>query len=156
MHPPSPSDGTSASQSDLITLDRPPINYASLREFSHSVWGRFKSLWTRRFTLSLLAGQVVSLCITCTNVTTTELVNRNWANATTQTFFLWVIFIFLSCVLYVLVCPLLTGPPVGISPCSSCILPTQFIAVRCVFVLLLVSEILSVGRWVQGLVGNGF
>lgn len=39
--------------------------------------------------LSLIAGQVVSLCITCTNVTTTELVLRNWALPTTQTFFLY-------------------------------------------------------------------
>lgn len=93
MQPSNPSDGTSsATQSDLITLDRPPINYDSLREFSHSFWARFRSLWTRRFTLSLLAGQLVSLCITCTNVTTTELVSRNWANATTQTFFLLVVF----------------------------------------------------------------
>jgi len=37
----------------------------------------------------LLAGQLVSLCITCTNVTTTELVNRNWALPTTQTLFLY-------------------------------------------------------------------
>jgi len=39
--------------------------------------------------LSLLAGQVVSLCITCTNVTTEELTTRNWDLPTTQTFFLY-------------------------------------------------------------------
>src|SRR5262245_39835936 len=49
---------------------RPPIVYTSLGAFVHSFWRRFKSLWTKRFTLSLLAGQVVSLCITCTTVTT--------------------------------------------------------------------------------------
>lgn len=69
---------------------RPPIDYSSVGTFSRSVWGRFVSLWTKRFILSLIAGQVVSLCITCTNVTTTELVNRNWSLPTTQTFFLWV------------------------------------------------------------------
>lgn len=74
----------------VTTVARPPIVYTSPSAFLSSFWARFKSLWTRRFTLSLLFGQVVSLCITCTNVTTTELVQRNWANATTQTFFLWV------------------------------------------------------------------
>lgn len=69
---------------------RPQISYKSPAVFVTSFWARFKSLWTRRFTLALLAGQLVSLCITCTNVTTTELVMRNWSNATTQTFFLWV------------------------------------------------------------------
>ena len=75
---------------DVDVSTRPPIDYSSVGAFSRSVWSRFVSLWTKRFILSLLAGQVVSLCITCTNVTTTELVNRNWALPTTQTFFLWV------------------------------------------------------------------
>ncbi|EIN06096.1 DUF914-domain-containing protein [Punctularia strigosozonata HHB-11173 SS5] len=69
--------------------ERPPIVYDSIPDFFASVWRRFASLWTRRFVLSLLAGQVVSLCITCTNVTTTELVSRNWSLPTTQTFFLY-------------------------------------------------------------------
>lgn len=62
---------------------RPPIEYTSVSAFLGSSARRFKSLWTRRFTLSLLAGQLVSLCITCTNVTTTELVNRyySWLQA---------------------------------------------------------------------------
>jgi len=71
------------------TSARPPIEYDSPKAFFSSVWRRWISLWTRRFTLSLLAGQVVSLCITCTNVTTTELVMRNWSLPTTQTFFLY-------------------------------------------------------------------
>lgn len=74
----------------LLTSARPPIDYSSVSAFSSSVKNRFVSIWTRSFILSLLAGQVVSLCITCTNVTTTELVNRNWALPTTQTFFLCV------------------------------------------------------------------
>jgi solute carrier family 35, member F1/2 len=69
---------------------RPPIVYSSPGAFIESFGQRWKSVWTRRFALSLLSGQVVSLCITCTNVTTTELVNRNWPLSTTQTFFLFV------------------------------------------------------------------
>jgi len=75
-------------------LVRPPIDYSSVDAFFHSSWRRFKSLWTRRFALSLLAGQVVSLCITCTNVTTEELTTGNWQLPTTQTFFLY---LFLFC-----------------------------------------------------------
>ncbi|KDR65717.1 hypothetical protein GALMADRAFT_260118 [Galerina marginata CBS 339.88] len=66
---------------------RPPINYSSPVAFASSFAARWKSLWTRSFILSLLAGQVVSLCITCTNVTTTELVSRGWTLSTTQGFF---------------------------------------------------------------------
>ncbi|KAH8983157.1 DUF914-domain-containing protein, partial [Lactarius hatsudake] len=68
---------------------RPEIDYSSVGAFCSSSWRRFVSIWTRRFVLSLLAGQVVSLCITCTNVTTEELNIRNWALPTTQTFFLY-------------------------------------------------------------------
>ncbi|KAH9983912.1 DUF914-domain-containing protein, partial [Russula compacta] len=68
---------------------RPPIDYSSVDAFFHSSWRRFLSIWTRRFALSLLAGQVVSLCITCTNVTTEELTTGNWQLPTTQTFFLY-------------------------------------------------------------------
>ncbi|KAI5124290.1 hypothetical protein M0805_005137 [Coniferiporia weirii] len=68
---------------------RPAIDYSSFVAFARSSWARFASIWTRRFCMSLLAGQVVSLCITCTNVTTTELVSRDWALSTTQTWFLY-------------------------------------------------------------------
>ncbi|KAG1741166.1 DUF914-domain-containing protein [Suillus lakei] len=68
---------------------RPPIDWSSPAAFTSSSWARWKSIWTRRFMLSLLAGQVVSLCITVTNVTTTELVSRNWSLPTTQTWFLY-------------------------------------------------------------------
>ena len=71
---------------------RPPIVYSSPGAFAKSFAARWKSIWTRRFILALVAGQVVSLCITCTNVTTTELVNRGWTLSTTQGFFLWVNF----------------------------------------------------------------
>ncbi|KAK7030723.1 DUF914 domain membrane protein [Favolaschia claudopus] len=63
---------------------RPPIEYTSASAFVTSSARRFRSLWTRRFTLSLLAGQLVSICITATNVITTELVSRNWTLSTTQ------------------------------------------------------------------------
>jgi solute carrier family 35 protein F1/2 len=72
------------------TTVRPAIEYESVGAFATSVGRRLASIWTRRFALALLAGQVVSLCITCTNVTTTELVSRNWSLPTTQTFFLCV------------------------------------------------------------------
>ena len=75
-------------------LARPPIDYSSFDAFCHSTWRRFLSIWTRRFILSLLAGQVVSLCITCTNVTTEELTTGNWQLPTTQTFFLYQAFFF--------------------------------------------------------------
>jgi len=68
---------------------RPPIRYSSFGAFFSSIGARLRSVWTRRFALSLLAGQVVSICITCTNVTTTELVGRGWALPTTQTWFLY-------------------------------------------------------------------
>jgi solute carrier family 35, member F1/2 len=93
--------------SETEQTERPPIDYSSLSAFQRSLWERFRSLWTRRFVLSLISGQVVSLCITCTNVTTTEcaasycpvlhpitrlcqflVVNRNWSLPTTQTLFL--------------------------------------------------------------------
>ncbi|CAA7267416.1 unnamed protein product [Cyclocybe aegerita] len=68
---------------------RPPIIYSSPTAFARSIGQRWRSLWTRQFVLSLLAGQALSLCITCTNVTTTELVNRGWTLSTTQGFFLY-------------------------------------------------------------------
>ncbi|KAH7914847.1 hypothetical protein BJ138DRAFT_1143091 [Hygrophoropsis aurantiaca] len=74
---------------DEHALVRPNIDYTSFGTFRSTLWMRWKSIWTRRFILSLLAGQVVSLCITVTNVTTTELVSRNWSLPTTQTWFLY-------------------------------------------------------------------
>ncbi|GLB41885.1 putative DUF914-domain-containing protein [Lyophyllum shimeji] len=68
---------------------RPPIMYNSPKAFCRSFAQRWKSIWTVRFAWALFCGQLVSLCITCTNVTTTELVNRNWALPTTQTWFLY-------------------------------------------------------------------
>jgi len=73
----------------IVPSPRPPIEYSSVGAFFSSSWRRFQSLWTRRFILSLLFGQIVSLCITCTNVTTEELNTRNWQLPTTQTFFLY-------------------------------------------------------------------
>jgi len=73
----------------LVSEGRPPLDYSSGKALITSFWRRFASLWTKRFILCLVAGQIVSLCITCTNVTTTELVNRGFNLPTTQTFFLY-------------------------------------------------------------------
>ena len=70
---------------------RPPIVYSSPKAFFRSVGARLRSIFTRRFILALLAGQLVSLCITCTTVSTTELVNRGWTLSTSQGFFLYVL-----------------------------------------------------------------
>ncbi|KAG9312980.1 hypothetical protein JVU11DRAFT_6418 [Chiua virens] len=80
---PSPAEDT------LREVVRPSIDYSSFGAWAHSVWARWKSLWTKSFIFSFVAGQVVSLCITVTNVTTTELVSRNWSIPTTQTWFLY-------------------------------------------------------------------
>ena len=82
----------SGSASTPSKSTRPPIVYSSPGAFAKSFGTRWRSVWTRQFTLALVAGQVVSLCITCTNVTTTELVNRGWTLSTTQGTFLWVNF----------------------------------------------------------------
>ncbi|KAF8661258.1 hypothetical protein AX16_001361 [Volvariella volvacea WC 439] len=68
---------------------RPPLDYSSFDAFWKSFSARWKSLWTKRFVFSLVAGQVVSLCITCTNVTTTELVSRNFSLPMTQSIFIY-------------------------------------------------------------------
>ncbi|KAH9479570.1 putative solute carrier family 35 member [Psilocybe cubensis] len=70
---------------------RPELVYTSPKAFARSFAARWRSVWTRPFVLSLLAGQLVSLCITCTNVTTTELVSRGWTLSTTQGIFFWAI-----------------------------------------------------------------
>lgn len=84
--------GLIAAETIVQTPARPPIVYSSPKAFARSFAARWKSIWTRAFILSLLAGQVASLCITCTNITTTELVNRGWTLSTTQGIFLYVIY----------------------------------------------------------------
>ena len=69
-------------------ISRPRVRFESSSVFFKTLWARFSSIWSKRFILSLLAGQLVALCITCTDVTTTELVRRGWTLPTTQTFFL--------------------------------------------------------------------
>lgn len=69
-------------------ISRPRVRFDSPSVFFKTLWARFSSIWSKRFILSLLAGQLVAVCITCTDVTTTELVRRGWALPTTQTFFL--------------------------------------------------------------------
>jgi hypothetical protein len=83
-------DGVGPVPAIRLTMEgaRPMVRFDSLSGFLKSLWARFASIWTKRFVLSLLAGQLVSLCVTCTDVTTTELVSRGWALPTTQTLFL--------------------------------------------------------------------
>jgi len=69
-------------------VSRPRVRFDSPLVFFKTFWARFSSIWSKSFIISLLAGQLVSLCITCTDVTTTELVRRGWALPTTQTLFL--------------------------------------------------------------------
>ncbi|KIK97439.1 hypothetical protein PAXRUDRAFT_136318 [Paxillus rubicundulus Ve08.2h10] len=69
------------------TRPRPSIVFDSPKAFFSSLYARFLSLWTRSFVYSLLGGQLLSLCITCSSVTTTGLVDRNWILPSTQTFF---------------------------------------------------------------------
>ena len=54
-----------------------------------SLAAKLRSIFTKRFVFALLAGQLVSICISGTSVATTELVNRGWALPTTQTMFLY-------------------------------------------------------------------
>lgn len=75
------------------TATHPKTDYSSVGALCRGSWQRFASIWTRRFILSLLAGQIVSLCITCTSVATEALTSRNWALPTTQTLFLCPIFL---------------------------------------------------------------
>ena len=79
---------SAAQSANTEGVSRPRVRFDSPLVFFKTLWARFASIWSRRFALSLLAGQLVSLCITCTDVTTTELVNRGWALPATQTFFL--------------------------------------------------------------------
>ncbi|KAF9786380.1 DUF914-domain-containing protein [Thelephora terrestris] len=84
-------DGADSTTRSVTTKEtaRPMVRFDSPSWLLKSLWARFASIWTKRFVLSLLAGQLVSLCITCTDVTTTELVNRGWVLPTTQTLFLY-------------------------------------------------------------------
>jgi solute carrier family 35 protein F1/2 len=81
-------DKPSTAEGPTPTACHPETDDPSVGALCRCAWQRFASIWTRRFILSLLAGQVVSLCITCTSVATEALTSRNWALPTTQTLFL--------------------------------------------------------------------
>jgi len=86
------SDIISAHQesSEPTPVKRPPIVWdQGLDVFKATLNARLKSVFSRRLVLSLLGGQLVSLCITCTSVATTALVQRGFNCPTTQTFFLY-------------------------------------------------------------------
>jgi len=71
-------------------VERPPIVWnAGYDAFSASLAERVRSVFSRRNLLSLLAGQFVSVCITCTSVVSTALAQRGFDAPTTQNFFLY-------------------------------------------------------------------
>ncbi|KAH0834695.1 DUF914-domain-containing protein [Lanmaoa asiatica] len=86
-----PDEACSSSSHDRVypstKQTRPPIVLDSPRSFVESLYARFRSLWTPSFMYALLGGQLLSLCVTCSSVTTTELVERHWILPGTQTFF---------------------------------------------------------------------
>ncbi|KAG9037532.1 hypothetical protein FRB95_005114 [Tulasnella sp. JGI-2019a] len=73
-----------------IKVLRPPIVWdEGLVGFLESFSRRLKSVFSRRMLLSLLAGQLVSLAITCTSVVSTNLAMRGFNAPTTQNLFLY-------------------------------------------------------------------
>lgn len=80
--------GTLDNNAEERVVQRPPTDYSSVGAFFASIWRRFKSIWTKRFIIAFLCGQLVSLCITCTNVATNSLVAKGFALPTTQSVFL--------------------------------------------------------------------
>ena len=66
---------------------RPSITFDSPTSLVKSLFARFLSLWTPSFTYALLGGQLLSFSVTCSSVTTSELVERHWILPSTQTFF---------------------------------------------------------------------
>ncbi|KAG8720612.1 hypothetical protein FRC08_018685 [Ceratobasidium sp. 394] len=87
--------GSNAALDDAVQTSkqrevRPPLDYSSFRAFSASFAARFRSILTKRFIISLLYGQLLSVCVTSTAVIITELVKRDWILPTTQNLFLYV------------------------------------------------------------------
>ncbi|KAG8216339.1 hypothetical protein J3R82DRAFT_6413 [Butyriboletus roseoflavus] len=66
--------------------NRPSIDFDSPTSLVKTLCARLLSLWTPSFMYALLGGQLLSLCVTCASVTTTELVERHWILPSTQTF----------------------------------------------------------------------
>ncbi|KAI9567985.1 solute carrier family 35 member SLC35F1/F2/F6, partial [Boletus coccyginus] len=66
---------------------RPSVTFDSPTSFVKSLYARFLSLWTPSFTYAILGGQILSFAVTCSSVTTSELVERHWILPCTQTFF---------------------------------------------------------------------
>ncbi|KAF9643056.1 DUF914-domain-containing protein [Thelephora ganbajun] len=81
--------GPTIRSADTGDVSRPRVRFDSQSAFFVTLWGRFASVWSKKFILGLLGGQLVSLCVTCTDVTTTELFNHGWRLPTTQTLFLY-------------------------------------------------------------------
>lgn len=62
-------------------LQKEPIVYnQGLSAFGQTFGFRIKSIFTKRFLICLVAGQLLSVAITSTSVLTTELMNNNWSS----------------------------------------------------------------------------
>lgn len=66
---------------------RPSIVLDSPVSFVKSLYARFLSLWTPSFTYAILGGQLLSFCVTCSSITISELVERQWILPCTLAFF---------------------------------------------------------------------
>jgi hypothetical protein len=80
--------GDYAQPASANQIVRPKVRFDSRWVFFITFVARFISAWTKKFALSLLTGQLVSLCLACATVTSNELVVRGWVLPITQTFFL--------------------------------------------------------------------
>lgn len=87
-----PNEDSSDAESDDILLNYkkrlPPIQWSNgPGPLFSSLGQRIRAIFTPRLLLCIVAGQLLSLCITCTSVVTTELGIGGWALPATQTFF---------------------------------------------------------------------
>jgi len=82
--------------------DYPPLDWSSKSAFSSSLQTRLRLIFTKRFLLCVLAGQFLAVCITSTNVCSTELANRNWIAPTFQSTLVYITlnFMYTSYTLY--------------------------------------------------------
>jgi len=86
----SSTDAQGQSGAGVGKVERPPLVWDSgFAAFRESLVERLRSVFSKRLLWSLFAGQFVSLCITCTSVVTTALVQRGFNAPTFQNLFLY-------------------------------------------------------------------
>lgn len=84
------SDGASGEGLFHTSSDLPKIQWKNgVGPFFTSFGQRLRAACTPRLALCIVAGQLLSLCITCTSVVTTELSIGGWSLPATQTFFVY-------------------------------------------------------------------